>query len=35
MLVPLLIVTGIVGTDGTDKIVMLAPEPMPCGLEDP
>jgi hypothetical protein len=35
MLVPLLIVTGIVGTDGIDIIVMNAPEPMPDGLEVP
>ncbi len=35
MLVPELIVTGVPGTEGITKIVMLAPEPMLDGLETP
>jgi hypothetical protein len=35
MFVPELIVTGVPGTVGTTKIVMLAPDPMLDGLEIP
>jgi hypothetical protein len=35
MLTPEVIVTAVPGTDGTPRIVMLAPEPMFDGLETP
>ena len=33
MLVPELITTGVPGTDGITMIVIVAPEPMPDGLD--
>jgi hypothetical protein len=33
MLVPMLVVLGVPGTDGITMIVITAPEPMPDGLD--